>query len=130
MEKHKATASELDELVGREIFGIRKFYYNNDDFTLGIDGDKEHPYYIPSGKPLKTHRIDAVPLPRYSTSHAWLVVDKMVADGHVFNIEVTKEGAQAWFGGCKGYIVKKSSPALAICLAALITVGALDIPEE
>jgi len=120
--------NELDMLIGREVFGIKKFYYENIDFVLGEEGDKEHPFYIPSGKPLRTHRIDAVPLPRYSTLHGWLVVEKMVSEGFAFNIEVTKdEGTQAWFTKKHQYpIAKHDKPAVAICLAALVALGKLE----
>jgi len=51
---------EMDLLVAQKIFGIKKIYYEE------WDEEKESPMYIPSGKPWRTHKIDAKTLPAFS----------------------------------------------------------------
>lgn len=53
---------ELDLAIADKIFGIKKVYYGE------WDTDKEYPEYIPSGKPWRTHQIDAKPIPHFSTN--------------------------------------------------------------
>lgn len=56
------TGRDLDlRILGALGFPLKKVHYND------WDPEKEFPYYIPSGKPLRTHRIDSVPVPRFST---------------------------------------------------------------
>ena len=50
-----AAGRELDAEVATKLFGLKPFE---------IDGYWQ---YIPSGKPRRTHMIDAVPLPAFST---------------------------------------------------------------
>lgn len=85
--------NELDELVMRKIFGWKK-----DIFYLSEDSD--FPYYIPSGKPKRTHMLDARPLPRFSRDipAAWEVVKKMIEHGWLAAINPTspKFGPILW----------------------------------
>ena len=55
---------ELDLIIADKIFGIKKVYYSK------WDTEKENPQYIPSGKPWRTHQIDAKPIPHFSTDPA------------------------------------------------------------
>jgi hypothetical protein len=52
------------------------------------DAKKEFPYWIPSGKPWRTHQLDAMPVPRLSTT--WpglgLVVEEMERRGFGWSI--------------------------------------------
>ena len=52
---------ELDLIVAGKVFGIKKIHYAE------YDTEQEYPEYIPSGKPWRTHQIDAKPLPHFST---------------------------------------------------------------
>jgi len=53
---------ELDLAIADKIFGIKKVYYSE------WDTEKQNPEYIPSGKPWRTHQIDAKPIPHFSAS--------------------------------------------------------------
>jgi len=66
----------LDAEVARRVFGIKKPFAAEGYQDNGL-------YYIASGKPRRTHAIDAVPLPRYSIdpAAACLVVEAMRARG-------------------------------------------------
>jgi hypothetical protein len=61
----------MDLLIAREIFGIKKIHYEE------WDTGHEWPNYIPSGKPWRTHRLDAEIVPQYSDDAAWLVVKRL-----------------------------------------------------
>ncbi|MFA5306512.1 MAG: hypothetical protein WC365_03620 [Candidatus Babeliales bacterium] len=52
---------ELDLIVADKVFGIKKIYYEE------FDTEHEYPCFILSGKPWRTHRIDARPIPHFST---------------------------------------------------------------
>jgi hypothetical protein len=45
--------------------------------------------FIPSGKPRRTHMIDAQPVPNFSTSitAAWLLVDALKAEGYGVSVD-------------------------------------------
>jgi len=53
---------ELDVKLATHFWGIKKIYYGE------WDEDKSWPLYIPSGKPWRTHKIDAKPIPRFTDS--------------------------------------------------------------
>ena len=63
---------ELDLIIADKIFGIKKVHYSE------WDTEKQAPEYIPSGKPWRTHHIDARPIPPFSTNinGAWVVFEK------------------------------------------------------
>jgi hypothetical protein len=68
---------ELNVEVGRVIFGIKRFYsYDGKPWEPGAT---DWPQFIPSGKPWRTHSIDAVALPRFSeeAGAAWSVVEAL-----------------------------------------------------
>lgn len=76
--KHRPTDLEL-RLACAEVLGHKVFYQDYDD-------GKKFPYYIPSGKPKRTHMIDAMPLPDYPNDRNALpelyeIVDKVGAAG-------------------------------------------------
>jgi len=52
---------ELDIVIAAKVFGIKKIYYEE------WDTEHDSPMYIYSGKPWRTHQIDATPLPHFST---------------------------------------------------------------
>lgn len=67
---------ELDKLVHRKIFGVKEKRIYKREWSTDY-------YYIPSGKPWRTHQIDARPIPRYSRdiAAAWLIIDRDVNNG-------------------------------------------------
>lgn len=60
---------EIDALILKTFFGVKK--------TYKTEWSTDH-YYIPSGKPWRTHSIDARPVPRFTEdiAAAWTVVEK------------------------------------------------------
>lgn len=76
---------DLDLQVLETVFKFprKKVFLSSWDGEDGLDiesgGDY---YYIPSGKPRKTHKIDAVPVPSFSGRAAWLVVEQMEKLGY------------------------------------------------
>jgi hypothetical protein len=108
---------ELDALVAEKLLGIKKLYYEE------RDTDKKYPRYIPSGKPWRTHRIDAHPLPRYSIyiGDAWEVVDKLIAIkyGVLVGFYRGQWSVQITDNGNLVVTHEADTAPLAICLAAL-----------
>lgn len=68
----------LNVRVLRAVFGVKRVYDGGTGALLPPDLEPllAWPVYIPSGKPWRTHRIDAVLVPNYSTTmdDAWEVV--------------------------------------------------------
>ena len=116
---------ELDVLVFQKVMGGGRVWSG-----LEVAVEKGHPgyYYIPSGKPWKTHSIDAKQVPLYSEniSAAWKVVEKVAEIGISTNIEHYggKSEIIVTMPNCRGGKVLEAETApLAICLAALKAVG-------
>lgn len=61
---------EMDMAVCREVFGAKRIYCRYGKPWTGAEMASDRAFYIPSGKPWKTHSIDALPVPRYSTDIA------------------------------------------------------------
>jgi hypothetical protein len=84
---------ELDVEVQRVVFRtkIKTIRCPNDN--------PDWPMYIPSGKPWRTHAIDAVPVPKYSTSieAAWLIVARLTAQGFIFELFTQTDAAARFF---------------------------------
>lgn len=82
---------ELDAAVHRALFGKTHLYCRYGEIWDGepLKSDFDRLFYIPSGKPWRTHHIDAIPLPRYSSSiaAAWEVVERMKSLG--FTVSMT-----------------------------------------
>lgn len=123
------TPMTLPSRVAVEVMGhvgaLKIFYGEWDEY-------KTCPMYIPSGKPRRTHAIDAIPLPPYSTNigAAWLVVEKMRERGFEMYLE-SDHGMPGRFycsfhdsDGCKSGM-GDSAPE-AICLAALSALTAKE----
>ena len=53
---------KLNEKLAVRFLGIKKIFYGE------WDSDKSWPMYIPSGKPWRTHQIDARPVPQFTAS--------------------------------------------------------------
>jgi Phage ABA sandwich domain len=70
---------DLDKLIAEKVFGIKRVFRPCDVKDRDGLGYGEDYHYIPSGKPPRTHMIDARPVPPFSTNiaAAWLVVEKM-----------------------------------------------------
>lgn len=64
MSEQLAAGVALDAEIARTIFKIKRLYTWNGEPWTGQEG--EWLVYIPSGKPWRTHSIDAVALPRFS----------------------------------------------------------------
>lgn len=73
---------KINELIACKLFGIKKVYYP--DWIEGKTYGGESPMYIPSGKPWKTHSIDAKPLPQctQNIAAAFQAVDKLIEMGY------------------------------------------------
>jgi len=105
---------ELNERLAKAV-GIKKIYYE--------EWDTEHscPMFIPSGKPWRTHQIDAMPVPKFYLSVdtciklIYPILHKPVEIG---NIKL-KDGAKGWCCriGNSGWQQAASFP-LAFCMAA------------
>lgn len=61
-EMNRQELRQLDVKLATELLGIKKVYYSD------WDEDKMSPEYIPSGKPWRTHQIDARPIPCFTLS--------------------------------------------------------------
>ena len=115
---------EFDKLMAAEVMGIKKLHYSD------YDSDKEFPYYIPSGKPWRTHQIDAKPLPRFSgdISDAWPVLERLIERGltedffNTLQAVVGITGRPAWEHlRIIGIVISSGKFPEAICHAALLT---------
>lgn len=85
---------ELNALVLETVFGFpRKKLFPPEYYEEG-DEPFAHYYYIPSGKPKRTHMIDACMVPDFSGSiaAAWLIVDKLVNTGYCPSILSDDDG--------------------------------------
>lgn len=116
----KIEMQKLNEKLAIKFLGIKKVYYGE------WDEDKVSPMYIPSGKPWKTHQIDAVLMPRFTNSldacFNWLVsklqekseVVSLIAYEHSgYCCLITHMLADEPHSEGKD----ESNPALALCLA-------------
>lgn len=67
-----------------QLLGVKKIHYQD------WDEGRDHPYYIPSGKPWRTHQIDAKPVPCFAThwSHMGELL-AMLAQRHIYLIRLT-----------------------------------------
>ncbi|MHB8084255.1 MAG: hypothetical protein ACYDHZ_00310 [Dehalococcoidia bacterium] len=76
------TPKKINELIACKLFGIKKVYYP--DWMEGTAYGGEWPFYIPSGKPWRTHSIDVKPLPRFTENiaAAFQAVDKLISFGY------------------------------------------------
>ena len=116
---------ELDVLILQRFFGVKKIYYMDDEGSVS-NSPTNSPYYIPSGKPWRTHRIDSRYVPYFSTdvSEAWRVVVKMSEP------PTTMEAASKAENTKFAYIIERErlwacteqEAALRICRAALLAV--------
>jgi hypothetical protein len=72
---------KINELIALKLFGVKKVYYPDAYHEKSTGGT--WPYYIPSGKPWRTHHIDAIPLPRFAQSigAVFQAVDKLIDMG-------------------------------------------------
>jgi hypothetical protein len=86
---------ELDLTILRNIFGVKKVYYK------AWDEQKEFlPEYILSGKPIKTHLIDAKPIPCFSTDpNACYILKLHMVKKYHWEIKSPFYEGQLWFAG-------------------------------
>ena len=123
-----AAGRTLDEEVARRIFGVKRLYGHGGKPWDGLD---LYPQYILSGKPWRTHSIDAVTLPWFSEDRAagWSVVERLVEigldvvlasvpGGWEIEVVTTEALAQQGYAGC--YVMKPTMPE-AVCRAALLS---------
>lgn len=121
--------SELDVLILEKVFGfpskkVFKAYEESSSFS-----------YIPSGKPRRTHSIDARPVPWFSRSidAAWMIVEALEKRGLWCQMRTPFDDDGYWAGftphnttgwnGKPDHWTQAETMPLAICLAALKTVG-------
>lgn len=125
----------LDAEVARLVFGVKRFY----DWDGRLWKPEYEPYspihFIPSGKPWRTHRIDAIPVPPYSTDWgaAGLVVERMRQDGWSLNLVTPLLGANARFdkdGHPSAFATqeayRRGMPTLGFTVPMAIVLAALD----
>ena len=76
------TPKQINELIACKLFGIKKVYYPDYEEGKAYGGDI--PEYIPSGKPWRTHSMDAKLLPRCTENIAAALqaVDKLIEKGY------------------------------------------------
>ena len=85
---------ELDLQIAKNIFGIKKVYSHKYADGLILD------YFIPSGKPWRTHQIDSKPLPRFSSDpEAAYVVMLKWAGAYCWRITSPFYQCDEWFAG-------------------------------
>ena len=104
----------LNERLAIYFLGIKKIYYSE------WDTDKHYPMYIPSGKPWRTHQIDAKPIPNFldpnygiASCFKWLVPK---LDDWKLQKDDDAVIAGAWLDS-KYENDRNNNPALALCLA-------------
>src|SRR5512147_2790096 len=89
---------ELDAEVAEKVMGIRKIFRPCDikSASESYFGSPTDYVYIPSGKPPRTHMIDAKLVPHYSTniSAAMEVVEKMQEAG--YDVEMLAHSQWWW----------------------------------
>jgi hypothetical protein len=120
--------NELDVCILEKVFGFpaKKVFKPYEE--------SEWLYFIPSGKPRRTHMIDAKPVPRFSRdiAAAWQVVERMHKQGFWCQMRTPFEADDAsdfWAGftphsttgwnGRPDYWTQATTMPHAICLAAL-----------
>lgn len=131
---------ELDVQVLRALFGVKRVYCRyGQPWTPDMETPTDRAFYIPSGKPWRTHSIDAVPAPRFSTDidAAWAVVERLtqmrysvrlMTMAEHYNVAHVKLSVMS-FGECQA---KANTMPEAICRVALAAlterpaVGAVD----
>ena len=114
---------ELDVRVTREVFGVKRVYcrYGKLWNEATAEHPSDRPFYIPSGKAWRTHHIDALPVPRYSTD---IAAAMLVAERVGGRLELDGYHGQGWTATLRGQRYFAPTPAEAICRAALLAVGA------
>ena len=87
---------KMDLLILEKVWGIKpnKIHYQE------WDDKKECPEYIPSGKPWRTHQIDAKPVPYFSTSPGACYELKLkLIDKYHWEIKSPFLQGEPWFAG-------------------------------
>jgi hypothetical protein len=109
---------KLDLKLFTDLFPKVKIFYDED-----WDTEHKSPMYIPSGKPKRTHMIDAVLVPRFTTSIAacfTYLIPEMNRRG--FTVYIRQERNNNWncmFADSGAtYDATDSQLTMAICLAA------------
>ncbi len=111
----------LDVAVQRAVFGTKHLYCR-----YGEPWVDEQAFYIPSGKPWRTHHIDALMVPHYSEKieAAWKLVDVVLAQWQFCLFQLADTTWCCEVGNEQGF---GETPALAICRAALAVYPAPDM---
>lgn len=126
---------ETDKLIAEKIFGIKKIFCPSDVDELGYMNTSDDYHFIPSGKPPRTHLIDAQRIPNYSTdiAAAWQIVEQMSASTKEFwtlnyfstgaTVEFFYEGGRDRLWQVGNHEADAEDMPLAICRAALKAVS-------
>lgn len=128
--------AELDKLIAIKIFGWKPFRpcdVKLHAFDASMYGHSEDWYVIVSGKPPRTHMIDAMMLPYFSRNidAAWQVVEKMKLLGFWFSTDRRSETWDVTFENvetCREFDASANTAPLAISRAALAACGVTEAP--
>jgi hypothetical protein len=137
------TGRELDVEVLKQVCGVKRVFRPCEVKSVGWEMTSDDYYYIPSGKPPRTHMIDALPVPYFSRNihAAWMIVEKLMPvywltvrtpfeAGSKYNAGFTRLGATGW-NGRADYTGQGESAPEAICRAALeLKKYAPELPPE
>jgi hypothetical protein len=119
---------ELDIKILMAVYGIKnsKIHYSEEDTN------KEWPEFIPSGKPWRTHQIDARPVPYFSTDASatynlmlkftnnfhWLIRSPFLPEYNYWIAGLTPSGVTGW-NGKPDYEAQGETMMEAVCLVVL-----------
>lgn len=123
---------KLDIEVARTVFGVKRVYcrYGKPWDEATAEHSTDRPFFIPSGKPWRTHSIDAMPVPRYSSDigAAMLLVDRWHGD-----VDMRRQNGfwlVTFFEPSREYRAIEETLPEAICRAALAAVGRADAARD
>lgn len=132
----------LDAEIARRIFGVKRLYGFAGEPWDDVDN---FPLYIPSGKPWRTHSIDATVLPWFSQdiAPAWQIVEWLSGLSRIGDLcvdlcvkvgvgdgpfcEIFEKAAMGYVGQGRTFpavVVEADTAPLAICRAALAALDA------
>jgi hypothetical protein len=112
---------EIDCLILQRLFGAKRVFRPSETKTVndGLFGGSEDYHFIPSGKPPRTHMIDAEIVPHFSKyiAHAWGIVEKLRLQEVWTKIEV-----RAYGGGYRVEMGRPSEQWEAFALSAPVAI--------
>lgn len=98
-------------------------------YHVEYDEAKEYPYFIPSGKPARTHSIDEKPVPWFSTdaNAARLLMAEIekrpkILDNFFYHLEQQLENLHGYWNQADVWKALRAEPKL-LTIAAILAVG-------